>query len=391
MNTNKPTSTQSASKEAAKPSTRPSDVRQLRLRRLRLGMLSWIMAFAMALYAWALGLLNMSVVQIGLIGTMVMIMYLALHVGIRSGWSERFRDPSLTLFQILFATAIALFIIGHADEARAILLMLFIIAAFFGVFQLRKEEYVLVTLVAVFGFAMIVIGEILDTPDSSRRTQLLLELGVFTVVMFWIAFIGSYVANLRRKLSQHNRNLEQAAGHLQHMAQHDELTGLPNRRHLIARLELAHATAEAGDHTFSVAVLDLDHFKQINDQCGHQAGDEVLTQFAERVTEIMRGGDQVMRVDESLPDIGRFGGEEFLAILPGTDLDGAHLAAERLRRAISEKPFETAAGHIECTVSIGLAEYQPGEPVHHTVGRADEALYRAKEKGRNRVATSSSS
>jgi diguanylate cyclase len=379
MNT---TSPQSGKKQAAGS----GDIRQLRSRRLRLGMLSWIMAFAMALYAWALGLLDMSLAQFGLVGALVMVVQLGLHMAIRSGGSERFRDPSLTLFQILFATFVALYIIGHADEARAILLMLFIIAAFFGVFQLRKEEYVLVALVAVFGFAMIIIGEIFDTSDRDRRTLLLLELGVFAVVMFWIAFIGSYVANLRRKLSQHNRNLEQAAGHLQHMAQHDELTGLPNRRHLIARLELAHATAEAGDHTFSVAVLDLDHFKQVNDHYGHQAGDEVLAQFAERVTEILRGGDQVVRVDDSLPDIGRFGGEEFLAILPGTDLAGAHLAAERLRREISDQPFETDAGPIQCTVSIGLAEYQAGEPVHHTVGRADEALYRAKEEGRNRVA-----
>ncbi len=384
MNTSKSTSTQ----PAEKPATSSSEVRQVRLRRLRLGMLSWIMCFAMTLYAWALGLLDMSPLQFGLVGGMVMVTYLALHLAIRSGWTERFRDPSLTLFQILFATLVTLHIIGHADEARAILLMLFIIAAFFGVFQLRKEEYVLVAIVAVFGFAMIILGEIFDTTEHDRRTLLLLELGVFAVVMFWIAFIGSYVANLRRKLSQHNRNLEQAAGHLQHMAQHDELTGLPNRRHLITRLELAHATAEAGNYTFSVAVLDLDHFKQINDRHGHQAGDEVLTQFAERVTEVLRGGDQIMRVDDSLPDIGRFGGEEFLAILPGTDLEGAHLAAERLRRAIGDQPFETAAGPIECTVSIGLSEYRPGEPVHHTVGRADEALYSAKEKGRNRVADS---
>ena len=361
------------------------DARRLRLRRLRLGMLSWVMAFALAVYAWSLGLLDMSLRQFGLVGAAVMVMQLVIHVAIRSGFSERFRDPSLTLFHILAATLVSLYIIGHADEARAILLMLFIIAAFFGVFQLRKEEYVLVALVAVFGFAMIVIGEILGTDDADRHTLLLLELGVFGVVMFWIAFIGSYVAALRRKLSQHNRDLQQAAAHLQHIAEHDELTGLPNRRQLITRLELAHAAAEAGDQEFSVAVLDLDHFKQINDRYGHQAGDEVLAQVASRAREVLRGGDQVMRIDDSVPDIGRFGGEEFLAILPGTDLEGARLAAERLRRTIAEQSFETAAGPLKCTVSIGLAEFHSGEPVHRTLGRADAALYRAKSRGRNRI------
>jgi diguanylate cyclase len=351
-------------------------------------MMSWIMAFALTLYAWVLGLLDMSLLQVGGIGLLVLFMHFVMHVAIRTGWSERFRDPSLTLLHIMIATFVALYVIGHADEARPILLMLFIIAAFFGVFQLRKEQYVMVALVAVLGFAMIILGEIFGTDDSDRRTLLLLELGVFATVMFWIAFIGSYVASLRRRLSQHNRDLERASNHLQHLAQHDDLTGLPNRRHLISRLELAQATAEAGNQTFSVAVLDLDHFKQVNDRYGHQAGDEVLTEFAHRTEEVLRGGDQIMRVDGTvLPEIGRFGGEEFLVILPGTNLDGARLAAERLRQIVANRPFDTTAGSIDCTVSIGLAEHRPGEPVHHTVGRADEALYWAKNDGRNRVAT----
>ena len=349
------------------------------------------MAFALALYAWALGMLDMALFQFAVVGLLVMVMVFVMHVAIRTGWTERFRDPSLTLPHILAATFVTLYVIGHADQARPILLMLFVVAAFFGVFQLRKEQYIFVALVAVFGFAMIILGEIFGTDDIERRSLLLLELGVFTVVMFWIAFIGSYVAALRRKLSQHNRDLEEASGHLQHLARHDELTGLPNRRELIARLQLAHATAKASDQTFSVAVLDLDHFKQVNDRHGHQAGDEVLTELARRVRDVLRGGDQVMRIDDSLPAIGRFGGEEFLAILPGTDLEGARMAADRLRRAIAEKPFKTAAGTIDCTVSVGLAEYWPGEPVHHTVGRADEALYRAKTGGRNRIVAATES
>ncbi len=367
------------------PTADSNGVRKLRLRRLRLGMLSWIMAFALAIYAWSLNLLEMSLVQFALVGTTVLVLLLALHLAIRTGWSERFRDPSLTLFHILAATLVSLYIIGHADEARAILLMLFIVAAFFGVFQLRKEEYVMVALVAVFGFTMIVIDKIVGSDDADQRTLLLLELGVFAVVMFWIAFIGSNVAHLRRKLSQHNRDLKRVARNLKHIAEHDDLTGLPNRRQLIARLELAHAMAETGDQHFSVAVLDLDHFKRVNDRHGHQAGDEVLAQMAHRAREVLRGADEVVRIDDSVPDIGRFGGEEFLAILPGTDMEGARLAAERLRQAIAEQPFETKAGNIECTVSIGVAEHRSGEPVHQTVGRADAALYRAKSRGRNRI------
>jgi diguanylate cyclase len=361
------------------------DVRQIRLRRLRMGLLSWITSFALALYAWVLGLLDMTLGQFAMAALVVLVMQLWLHIAIRSGWSERFNDPSLTLWQILAATLVALYVIGHADEARPVLLMLFIIAAFFGVFQLRKEQYIFVSLVAVFGFAMIILGEIFGTESPQRRRLLLLELGVFAVVMFWLAFVGSYVADLRRKLSLRNRELRQASRELQHLADHDELTGLPNRRRLLAHLERAQAAAEKHDLPFCVAIVDLDHFKRVNDRYGHQAGDQVLAEFARRAEDVLRGADQLVRVDESLPDIGRFGGEEFLAVLPGTDLKGARLAAERLRESVANQPFATSADDIECTVSIGLADYRPGEPVHRTVGRADEALYQAKSSGRNQT------
>lgn len=155
---------------------------------------------------------------------------------------------------------------------------------------------------------------------------------------------------------------------------------------MMAHLENAAQSAEKHGKPFCVAVIDMDRFKQVNDEYGHQAGDEVLREFARRSAQVLRSDDQLIQVDpEAVSGIGRFGGEEFIAILPGTGIEGALLAAERLRKAISSEPFETGSGPIECTVSIGLTCFRPGEAAYHTVARADRALYNAKDGGRNWV------
>lgn len=359
--------------------------REVRMRRLRLALFGWILSLSLVFYAWSLELIDLSLTSMGLVCIAVLLMLIIMHIAIRSGWSERFRDPSLTLPHMLVAIVVILFILSRADEARSILLMLFFIAFVFGVFQLKREQYILVAAISVFGFTLVNIGKMMERPEGIEQSLLLLELGVFAAVMGWFAFIGSYVARLRRKLSLRNRELEIATQHLTHIADHDELTGLPNRRRLLAHLENVREAAEASGQSFCVAVIDLDHFKHVNDERGHQVGDDVLAEFARRAREVLRGEDAVMRVDDSVADIGRFGGEEFLCILPGTDPAGARLAADRLREDIASQPFATSAGPVHCTISVGVAAWDRVEPVHHTISRADAALYRAKNGGRNRV------
>jgi diguanylate cyclase (GGDEF)-like protein len=355
------------------------------LRRLRMGMLAWAISIFITGTAWALGLLESGYLEMGALLLVVLASQLFFHVAIRSGWSMRLRDPSLTLVHILLAVGVGLWVISRAGEGRTILLILFILAAFFGAFQLRQREFMFIALVAVAGYTGIVVRDVV-TQRMDRSTEVVvLELAGFATVMLWLAWFGSYIARLRRELSRRNRELHEATQRLQHLAEHDELTGLPNRRHLLSRLEQAAERASQGDAEFSIAVLDLDHFKRVNDTHGHQAGDEVLAEFSHRAAALLRGADALMRVDETIADIGRFGGEEFLAILPDTDLAGARLAAERLRSAVAERPFPTNDGPIDCTVSIGVTQYRPGEALHRTIARADRALYAAKSGGRNRV------
>ncbi|QKK02559.1 MAG: GGDEF domain-containing protein [Pseudomonadota bacterium] len=358
---------------------------RLRMKRLRMALLAWTISVVVVIIGWLLGLIDFTPTALGLLILVILSIQLLFHVLIRSGWNLRLEDPSMTLPQIVVAILVALLIINRADEARTILLMLFIMSTFFGVFQLRTPQFVFVALMAVIGYALIVLSEFLGG-DLDRSGQLvLLELAAFTIVMIWLAFIGSHVAGLRRKLARRNRELREATNRLRHLAEHDELTGLPNRRRLMAQLEVMVNSAAESNSPLSIAVLDLDHFKQVNDELGHQAGDEVLSAFASRCAEILRGADQLVRIDDTLEQIGRFGGEEFLMILPDTDLAGARLAAERLRCAAAQRPFDTRQGPVPCTVSIGVAERRSTEAVRQLIARADQALYRAKEKGRNQV------
>ena len=134
----------------------------------------------------------------------------------------------------------------------------------------------------------------------------------------------------------------------------------------------------------SVCILDLDHFKALNDTHGHLIGDRVLKQFAKRARAELRTMDAVQPCGHRR-SLGRFGGEEFVAILPGTALASAGVCADRMRASIADEPFD---GLYRVTVSVGVAEYQRGETVHDWLARADDALYRAKAEGRDRVVLS---
>jgi diguanylate cyclase (GGDEF)-like protein len=160
------------------------------------------------------------------------------------------------------------------------------------------------------------------------------------------------------------------------MAMTDELTRLPNRRHLLAVAGERVKAARQGAGPLSVLALDVDHFKRINDTFGHEAGDRVLRRVAEACRSALRRDDV----------IGRTGGEEFVVVMPGADARVAVEVAERLRAAVERVDWGDVAAGLRVTVSIGATEWVPGDGTFASVARrADDSLYRAKELGRNRV------
>jgi diguanylate cyclase (GGDEF)-like protein len=157
----------------------------------------------------------------------------------------------------------------------------------------------------------------------------------------------------------------------------DALTSLYNRRWLNENLPRLVQRYQRGGEPLSLLMLDIDHFKRFNDECGHAAGDRVLSAVAQVVREKLRPTDLAAR----------YGGEEFVVVLTGTDLKGACSAAERLRDATAKMTIELGDGRRlpSVTISLGAAEAAPGDTPSDVLGRADQALYRAKAKGRNRV------
>ncbi len=164
---------------------------------------------------------------------------------------------------------------------------------------------------------------------------------------------------------------------LRDAANSDPLTGLPNRRRLD---ELAEPLLRDREHPISALMVDADHFKAINDRLGHAAGDEALCWLGSHLRVHARATDVIARL----------GGEEFVLLLPNTDVDAAKQLAQRLREAVCEAPLYLAGETIKLTVSIGVAEGRSSsEPLHELLSRADAALYRAKAAGRDRVEVAS--
>lgn len=164
---------------------------------------------------------------------------------------------------------------------------------------------------------------------------------------------------------------------LREMAATDMLTGLPNRRHFLAQLEQEKArVSRAEEKCAAVLMIDIDHFKVVNDTFGHAAGDHVLRHLSTLMREDLR----------KIDTLGRLGGEEFAVILPGADSAAAEVFAERLRRQVADTPAVHESWTIPLTISIGVTEIKPLDvTADDALTRADRALYRAKECGRNRV------
>ena len=179
----------------------------------------------------------------------------------------------------------------------------------------------------------------------------------------------------RGMLSQIQHDLLNQRDELQRKATTDPLTKLLNRGAIMELLERELARARRGTPV-SVAMIDADHFKRVNDTYGHPVGDQVLTEIARRIRSGIRDCD----------DAGRYGGEEFLVLLNNCDANHAHIAGERIRSAVAKRPIESTAGPLDITVSVGITTYGP----HPTAGdelvaACDRALYAAKANGRNRV------
>lgn len=216
-------------------------------------------------------------------------------------------------------------------------------------------------------------------PDDQKRALRALELGAHDII---VRPLDEEELQARaRTLMRRKRYMDALRTRLDQsleLAVTDQLTGLYNRRFLVSQLGPLVQRAQCGGDSVAVMVIDLDHFKQVNDAYGHDVGDEVLKEFSARLASNVRPSDFACRM----------GGEEFVVIMPNTNGDVGCLAAERLRRQICASPFPISSGRgeLDVTVSIGVAVADArDENADQVLKRADLALYDAKRAGRNRV------
>ncbi|WP_322497122.1 diguanylate cyclase [Chloroflexus sp.] len=184
------------------------------------------------------------------------------------------------------------------------------------------------------------------------------------------------LAQARTALEMANRELQRSLAREAELARIDWLTGVYNRSHFYELATHEFAIATRYDQPLAICMLDVDHFKQINDRYGHLIGDQVLCTVAQTAARQIRAADC----------IGRFGGEEFILLLPNTDISSGLMLAERLRASIAALRIQTEKGEITVTISLGVAGRQPADAViERLIDRADQALYAAKRQGRNCV------
>lgn len=221
-------------------------------------------------------------------------------------------------------------------------------------------------------------------PGWLQHAQQLSVMQTFIGLTVFMALLGYYMASIAQRVLEGIRlqlanealaePLRRALQRVEQDAATDALTGQPNRRSLDQLLKRQVAKAEHSAQPFSLLMLDIDHFKQINDLHGHSVGDAALRAFAARVSEHLREGDVCAR----------YGGEEFVVVLPETALPAAREIAERLRHAVADGALPTAPP-LSVTVSIGTAEFTQVLTPQQLLNRADEATYVAKKSGRNQV------
>ncbi len=350
-----------------------SDDRKQRIRisRSMISMLVYVVCVALTGYGVANNMVPEGPVrwlQLGLVSWIV-----AVYAFLRSGLNERLKDPAMTLPQILGAQ---IWIAGSyitCAPFRGALLMLLCLVLVFGIFNLNTlgRRITNVYTVALLGAVMAWMSY--HHPDQYPRKVELIHFILMATILPVVSMLGAQLSNMRAKLKRQKDELAEALQRIQEMATRDELTGLYNRRHMNELIVHAVKHMERSGQVFSLCIIDLDHFKRINDTHGHGVGDEVLRSFA-------RMARQTLRETDSLA---RWGGEEFLLLLPETNNDQGLIGIQRIRSRLQELVIAQALPDLRITFSAGLTEFRVDDSAEQALERADQALYSAKAAGRN--------
>ncbi|KRR15450.1 diguanylate cyclase [Bradyrhizobium lablabi] len=291
-------------------------------------------------------------------------------------FNDRFEDHYLTIFQVAGHVVIQLgFLLAAPGIGFVFLSVVFLIFGF-GALRMTSRQAIITWTLTMIGLAPIFLFT--STPIGlpiTTQTERVAAMLSFVLTIGQCAFVGLYGSTMRKMLYDRSFELKAAYKRIEELAELDELTGSSNRRSIMRMLEEEIDRAARGGSPCSIALIDLDWFKRINDAYGHPTGDEVLRTFSITTFANIRSVDR----------FGRYGGEEFLLVLPGMDAGQAMRALDRLRVIIAELDWSAFSPGMKVTMSAGVAMLNPNESSDTFLARADSALYAAKAQGRNRI------
>jgi diguanylate cyclase len=292
--------------------------------------------------------------------------------------NDRFEDHYLTIFQVGGHVVLQLGFLLAAPEIGYVFLSVLFLIFEFGALRMTSRQATIVWTLATIGLAPIFLltSAPIGMPVATTTERLAATL-CYVLTIGQCAFLGLYGSSLRRMLYKRSFELKAANKRIEELAELDELTGSFNRRCIMRMLDDEIARAQRVNTPCSIALIDLDWFKRINDAHGHPIGDEVLRTFAITVFANIRNIDK----------FGRYGGEEFLLVLPETPGDAAARILDRLRAIIADLDWSAFSPGMRVTISAGVATLRRDESPDTFLARADSALYAAKARGRNRIAS----
>jgi diguanylate cyclase len=360
----------------------PDPKQALRIERLLLASSTYFFGMALVSYCRWNDLIAASSYLPVLAGALIL--NLLLYAAIRLNLNLRTRDPSLTLQQMLIASMVNTYLVINTTEARGAFLLGYVMILVFGIFKLRRSQFLKLGGVVITTYGVIIAIEYAMAKPGFKLSVEILQWLMLIFIYPWFTWVGGYIGNLRRSQNETNDRLalalEQNAAALeviQRQATRDDLTGIYNRRY--AQSQLRHAIAltesEAGSKPFTVLLIDIDHFKRINDTAGHFVGDKALIACVEAIKSVVRPSDT----------FSRWGGEEFLLLLPGMRIEDAGDVSRRIHQSVEAIDVRAMGLAEKMSVSIGAAAKRPDESLEDLLTGADDALYRAKANGRNRT------
>jgi diguanylate cyclase (GGDEF)-like protein len=312
----------------------------------------------------------------GALTTTALVALAAFYAVFRSGLNQRLADPSMMGPQMMLTVVFLAWGYAIGGPAKSVAMLLLFVTLLFSMFATNSRVLIRASVLTVvaFGTAMYLTAQSERNLPLAEQIQLV-YFCVLLIMLISVCLMVTQLTRLRAKSTQRKRELTEALARIRELATRDELTGLFNRRHMLELLNTERHRCKRTGRSFCVGLIDVDHFKSVNDRHGHGVGDEVLAAIGHTIEAGLRETDVVAR----------WGGEEFLVMFTDTDCATAEMVLARIHKSLLQTTVSATVPEMRVSFSAGVTPYLNEEMLTRTIDRADRGLYSAKAAGRQRI------